>query len=109
MDIKDYKFEIGDVVVTTEGEMGKITRICYCDECKKRGFFEPIWIKEGSQYEDYISIGVAKCEFVGFYQIGKYRFNEFDKGEILQEMAYHEKSLKKLRKQLKVIEDLENK
>lgn len=38
-----------------------------CDECAKRGFYEPIWIKDGNKYEDYISIYTAKADFAGFY------------------------------------------
>ena len=108
MNIQDYKFEIGDEVITTEGESGKIIRICNCDECAKRGFYEPIWIKDGNEYEDYISIDTAKADFAGFYRIGKYQLNDFDKGEVLQNMGYHEKELQRLRKQLRLIEEIEN-
>lgn len=107
MDIKDYEFEIGDKVITTEGEFGKIVDICRCDRCQKRGFYEPIWAKDGDKYQHYITNYDAECGFCGFYRIGKYKFNDFDKGEILRGMAYCEDELKRLRKQLKVIEELE--
>jgi hypothetical protein len=108
MNIKDYIFEIGDIVITTEGEKGAIINICKCDRCVERGFYEPTWIMEGDSNEKYITIGDAICGFNRFYQIGKYRFNDFDKSEVLQNMAYYEKELKQLRKQWKLIEELEN-
>lgn len=109
MNIKDYEFNIGDIVITTEGKIGKITNICTCDRCEERGFYEPFWVDEDDDYEHCISIFAAQHSFIGFYQIGKYKFNDFDKGEVLREMASYEKELKRLRKQLKVIEELENK
>ena len=107
--IKDYKFKIGDYVITTEGIRGKIIDICDCSQCVGRGFYEPIWIAEDDNNKEYITIGTAICGFRGYYQIGEYRFHDFDKSEVLQDMAYYEKKLKQLKKQLKVIEDIESK
>lgn len=108
MNINDYKFKVGDKVVTTEGVVGKITQICNCHMCVERGFYEPFWEKEDGSYGNYISKITAEIGFNGYYQIGEYRFNDFDKGEVLRCMASCEDELKQLRKQLKVIEDLEN-
>lgn len=107
MNIKDYEFHVGDEVVTTEGIKGKITSICHCDRCEERGFYEPFWIAEDGEYEHCINIYDAKSSFSSFYKIGKYRFSDFDKGEILREMASYEDGLKQLRKQLRVIEEYE--
>lgn len=105
MDIKDYKFNVGDKVITTEGVTGKITSICTCEDCTERGFFEPFWVgSDGGVH--CISIYDAKCKFPGYYQIGEYRFHDFDKGEVLLEMGHHEKELMRLKKQLQVIETL---
>lgn len=109
MSVKNYCFEIGDEVITTEGETGKIVDICRCEKCAKRGFFEPIWVKDGDKYQKYIDIYDANNGFNSFYKIGKYRFNDFDKAEILRSMASYEAELKQLRKQLKLIEELEAK
>ena len=108
MNIKDYEFHIGDEVITTEGIRGKITSICTCDKCEERGFYEAFWAVDGSDYEHCINIYDAKFGFKMFYKIGKYRFNDFNKDEILREMASYEDGLKQLRKQLKIIEELEN-
>ena len=108
MNIKDYEFHVGDEVITTEGVRGKITNICTCSMCEERGFYEPSWIAEDGKYEHCIDIYDAKSGFSSFYKIGKYRFSDFNKGEILREMASYEDGLKQLRKQLKAIEELEN-
>ena len=107
MNIQDYKFNVGDKVITTDGRTGFITTICMCDQCEERGFLEPFWIDDDDCYEHCISIYQAQQGFVNFYQIGKYKFHDFDKGLILWQIANYEKELKKLKKQLKVIEDVE--
>lgn len=107
MKLSDYKFNIGDEVITTDGIKGKIVGICTCGECEKRGFYEPIWRSEDAGYDKYITCWTAESGFAGFYSIGDYRFNEFDKGDVLREMADYEDTLKQLRKQLKVIEEIE--
>ena len=107
MNIKDYEFHIGDDVITTEGIRGKITNICTCQRCESRGFYEPFWTSKDNDYEHCIVKDIAEMNFSGFYKIGKYRFNDFDKGEVLQSMAYHEKELKQLKKQWRLIEELE--
>ena len=107
MNIKDYEFHIGDEVITTEGVKGEITSICDCKYCEERGFYEPFWKNEYDKWEDCISVHDATYGFSRFYKIGKYRFNDFDKGEVLRKMASYEDSLKRLRKQLKTIEEIE--
>ena len=107
MNLKDYKFEVGDEVITTEGVRGKITRICTCDRCEERGFYEPFWDDGIYVWEQCIDKFTAETGFNGFYKIGKYRFNDFDKGVVLREMADCEDKLNLLRKQLKFIEEYE--
>ena len=111
--MKDYDFNIGDKVISVEGHVGKIVDICTCEECKKRGFYEPVWVidrENNSQdyYERYIDIYQAQAGFPGFYQIGKYHFNEFDKDEVLCQIKFHQDMLMKLNEQLKVIEEENN-
>lgn len=108
MNIKDYEFYVGDEIITTEGVKGEVIGICTCDKCQERGFYEPIWIDEHNKTERYIDKFMAKAKFVGFYKIGKYRFDDFDKGEVLRNIAYHEDQLKILKRQWSVIEEIEN-
>ena len=108
MNISDYKFNIGDEVVTIEGERGTITCICDCQFCFDRGFFEPIWTIENGGREDYITISQALNGFENFYKIGSYRFNDFDKVSNYADLAYYENEIKKLKHQLRVIEEVES-
>lgn len=107
MSIKDYEFNIGDKVITTEGITGKIAYICTCNDCKRRGFDELFWVTDYDLSEHCITKYEAEYGFKNFYQIGKYHFNDFNQGEVLRSMASCEDELKQLRKQLKLIEELE--
>ena len=95
-DIRGYKFKIGDEVITTEGKVGKIISICDCDKCKARGFYEPFWVAEDSEWSRCISKFTAEDGFYGFYKIGKYRFNDFDKNSVLSAIDDCENRLKQL-------------
>lgn len=110
MDIKDYNFKVGDVVITTYGDTGKIDYICECNRCKERGFNEPQWSCDDDKDDiGYITDYDAKNNFPGYYQIGEYHFHPFDKRTVLNGIAEAEKNLECLRKRLKVIEELEEK
>lgn len=99
----NYKFKVGDKVITTFGEVGEITSICDCKSCKIRGFYEPCWVDEYGE-EHYITIWDAKSGFDGFYQIGEYKFNSlFNKNYVTREIVDRELELLKWRKRLRVI------
>ena len=107
MNIQDYIFNPGDVVITTEGKRGKITNICTCEKCRDRGFNEPFYLLEGKdEFEHCITNYEAEAGFLNFYQIGKYRFNKFDIESVLREMSEHEEALTKLKAQMYLIDDL---
>ena len=108
MDIKDYEFHIGDEVITTQGAKGEITYICNCKYCGERGFYELFWVDKNTQRENCISVYDATDGFNSFYKIGKYRFNDFDKSDVLRLIELCEGHLKQLKNQLKIIEELEN-
>ena len=105
MDIKDYKFNVGDKVITVYGELGEISSICTCEHCEECGFYEPTWFTVDGN-EHYITRWDAKHGFAEYYQIGSYRFNDFDKEAVLWEIEHCNKRLKQVEKQLKVIEDI---
>ena len=104
----DYDFQIGDVVITVEGLKGHIVDICYCTECQKRGFFELTWRTDDGKYDDWISIEDANGGFCAYYQIGKYRFADFDKDDVLSLISSYEKKIKALKRQLSSMEEIEN-
>lgn len=105
---QDYIFNVGDEVITVEGEKGTITRICDCSECRKRGFLEPLWKNENGDVLC-ISHYDAVEDFYAYYKIGDYHFNPFNKNRVIEAIKGHESYLSDLRKQLKTIEELEKK
>lgn len=75
--IIDIQFHEGDYVENNEGKIGYISSICYCDECKKRGFFEPtITYSDGTT--DYISNYSVKTVSSDYKQIGIQKFSTKD-------------------------------
>ena len=67
------QFHEGDFVENKDGKIGYISSICHCDECKKRGFFEPtITYSDGTT--DYISNYSVKTVSSDYKQIGTQKF-----------------------------------
>ena len=106
MNISDYKFNIGDEVITSEGERGKITYICECNKCKERAFCEPIWVKDGESEEEYITNYMAQTGFKGFYRIGQYRFDDFCEDILRRKIQDYEDEILRCRKQLLNIKEI---
>lgn len=90
----NIKFHIGDFVEDKDGKVGYISDICHCEECEKRGFFEPtIQYLDGTS--DYISNYSANNIFKDYKQIGIQRFdNDYlqKEIEILKRQLEEEKS-----------------
>lgn len=103
MDINDYRFKIGDEVITTDGIRGKITDICECKWCKQRGFYEPVWKEDDTGEVRHISHHHAEKGFPLYYKIGERYFSEFDMAGVQKEIAYHEEHLARYKKALSVI------
>ncbi len=75
--ITDIQFHEGDFVENSDGKIGYISSICHCDECKKRGFFEPtITYLDGTP--DYISNYSVKTISSDYKQIGIQKFSTED-------------------------------
>lgn len=75
--ITDIQFHEGDFVENKNGKIGYISSICHCDECKKRGFFEPtITYSDGTT--DYISNYSVKTVSSDYKQIGTQKFSTED-------------------------------
>lgn len=71
----EIKFNEGDFVKNRDGRIGYISHICKCDECKKRGFFEPtIGYTDGS--EEDISKSMLANVPVDYEQIGTQIFED---------------------------------
>ena len=106
LSLSEYVFNIGDEVITIEGERGHITSICDCKYCKERGFFEPYWIDEDGDPRD-ISVYEAESGFQSYYRIGQYRFSPFAKDSVQKQIDSVEKWLAQLKNRLNLINVLE--
>ena len=92
--ITDIQFHEGDYVERRDGKIGYISYICQCDECKKRGFFEPtITYSDGTT--DYISNYSVKTVPSDYKQIGIQKFSTED--ELRNRIAALEKENKELK------------
>lgn len=95
--ITDIQFHEGDYVETNDGKIGYISPICHCDECKKRGFFEPtITYSDGTT--DYISNYSVKTVSSDYKQIGTQKFSTED--VLRNRIAALEKENKELTKKV---------
>ena len=92
--ITDIQFHEGDYVESRDGKIGYISYICHCDECKKRGFFEPtITYSDGTT--DYISNYSVKTVPSDYKQIGIHKFSTED--ELRNRIAALEKENKEVK------------
>lgn len=95
--ITDIQFHEGDYVENNDGKIGYISSICYCDECKKRGFFEPtITYSDGTT--DYISNYSVKNVSSDYKQIGTQKFSTKD--VLRNRIAALEKENKELKEEV---------
>ena len=70
-----YEFHVGDYVETKDGRIGYITKICHCEVCKDRGFYEP-YVRYDDGEEEYITVHEVE-HFQDFYnRIGQYDFTK---------------------------------
>lgn len=98
----DIQFHEGDYVENNEGKIGYISSICHCDECKKRGFFEPtITYSDGTT--DYISNYSVKTVSSDYKQIGTQKFSTKD--VLRNRIAELEKENKKLIEKVNYLTD----
>ena len=106
----NYDFKIGDEVITSTGEVGRIIDICICDLCKRRGFCEPIVkFTIGDDSMKYISIKDKMNNFRSFYKIGDKIFGNIDEDEIKNRINKLQIELIDLDLQLNVINSLKKK
>lgn len=102
----DYKFNVGDKVITTTGETGVITHICDCTYCFSRGFYEPTWVNDEDGEKHYITLYDAETGFTDYYKIGEYRFSEFDEEEVMAEIYSLKRKLGRLHDQLDTMDKI---
>lgn len=105
----DCSFKIGDEVITSTGEIGRIVGICTCDLCKGRGFYEPrVEFTIGTEAR-YITNNDKKDNFQSFYKIGDKIYGNIDEDEIKNRINKLQMELIDLDLQLNVINSLKKK
>lgn len=105
MNISDYVFNIGDEVITEDCDRGKIVRICDCEFCKERGFYELTYENEHGDWF-YVTKYDAESGFDGYYKIGNYMFGNLRKDRIERDILHHKEILAQLEKQLRLYNEL---
>ena len=75
-------FNIGDEVITSDGRKGKIVDICHCEECERRGFYEPKVLYDEYDEVEYITNYDKERNFRDFYKIGNTIFGNADMSKI---------------------------
>ena len=105
----DYSFKIGDEVITSTGEIGRIVDICICDLCRRRGFCEPMVEFTIGGAARYISNNDKKDNFRSYYKIGDKIYGNIDEDEIKNRINKLQIELIDLDLQLNVINSLKKK
>ena len=95
-----YTFKVGDQVITSTGEVGTITKICTCDKCKERGFYEPEVETEIGNYRIYITDNDKRVNFRSFYRIGGHIYGNIDEDCLLHNIENKKADIKQAQKEL---------
>ena len=93
-------FKVGDEVITSTGEVGKIIDICTCDKCRKRGFYEPTVEVEIGNNSIYITDNDKRNNFSSFYKIGDKVFGNIDEDAVKDSIKSVKDQIKKLQHEL---------
>jgi len=81
-----YEFHVGDYVENKDGEVGYIKKVCHCENCKMRGFYEPyICYKDGA--DDYITFSQKDNLDTYFNRIGQYDFTKPEQSEEIKRLV----------------------
>ena len=95
-------FKVGDEVITSTGEVGKIISFCTCQFCKERGFYEPTVEVEIGNNPIYITDNDKRNNFSSFYKIGDRVFGNIDEDAVKDSIKSVKEQVYKL--QIELIE-----
>ena len=93
-------FKVGDEVITSTGEVGKIISFCTCQFCKERGFYEPTVEDEIGNDPIYITNIDKRNGFSSFYKIGDKVFGNIDEDAVKDSIKSVKEQIKKLQHEL---------
>lgn len=95
-----YGFKVGDEVITSTGQVGRITDICTCDQCKERGFYEPVVEVEVGNSSIWITDNDKRVGFRSFYKIGDQVFGNLDEDDVLEDISITKREIRELQEEL---------
>ena len=93
-------FKVGDEVITSTGEVGKIISFCTCQFCKERGFYEPTVENEIGNDPIYITDIDKRNGFSSFYKIGDQIFGNIDEDTVKDSIKSVKEQVYKLQSEL---------
>ena len=105
LDFLEYTFKVGDEVITSTGQVGVITDICTCGQCKERGFYEPIVETKIGNYHIYITDNDKRVNFRSFYKIGDRVFGNIDEDVVLHDIKWTNEQIEQLNHELYQMRD----
>ena len=94
------RFKVGDEVITSTGKVGKIIDICTCNQCKERGFYEPVVEVEIGNGSIWITDNDKRVGFKSFYKIGDQVFGNLDEDGVLQNISTTKREIRELQEEL---------
>ena len=95
-----YGFKVGDEVIISTGKVGKIIDICTCNQCKERGFYEPVVEVEIGNGSIWITDNDKRVGFKSFYKIGDQVFGNLDEDGVLQDISTTKREIRELQEEL---------
>lgn len=94
----DYNFQEGEEVIDTYGVKGIIVDVCKCEECEKRGFYEPIVKWENREELDWITCSEERQGFPFTHRIGNRIFTPFDRAGAENRLREYKEKIAELQK-----------
>ena len=111
---QQYDFQVGDQVITSLGEVGTIANICKCEQCRERGFYEPVVDIPGKDAM-FITNADKMSGFKNYYRIGKYKFGNTDRETLRSQIISSTKTCEEMSsnivrytEQLRILDQLED-